>query len=567
MAQKISNLAVGAKVRDTKSKYYSVPIGFLVGDKNHAGYPANSTTLVAENIIKIAPFDATESGGNSDRQNYGNNRYALANMRQWLNKATASWYVAQHTYDRPPASSYVWSNHNPYDTQAGFLSGFGPEMVAALLDTTLTVAKSTTDGGGSETVVDKVFLLSMAEVGLGAENGINEGSLLALFSSDNSSRLCKPTAQAVANSTYTDSSLSASQNWYYWLRSPYSSTASYVRLVHTGGSLYYGHAYDGLYGVRPALNLSSDILVSDTVDSDGYYTIVWNNAPTTPPSITVPEDVRSGKNLAISWAASTDPDGDAVSYELERSANGGAYTNIYTGTATQYTDAGVTTAMNMVQYRVRAKDAKAAYSAYLTGPSRTVVHNVDPTVSGSDTNLGTVTTPPSYSFSVGDADTGDTITIVERLDGITKNTITNAVRGQSYTFALTAAEFAALSGAHQLVIVVTDSAGNSVTRTVSFTRAVATIDFDWKVGDTTAAAQKVLVSMRYNAYESGVTLQVCNNFNDASPTWENATIGLKHIFTNTAKTATSFAVGIRVQINKTGGYEAIALYSLSASYI
>ena len=77
MPQKISALPVKAKVRDTKTKYYGVPIGWAIGDKNHAGYPANSTTLVAESIIKICCFDATESGGNTDRERYGNNRYSL----------------------------------------------------------------------------------------------------------------------------------------------------------------------------------------------------------------------------------------------------------------------------------------------------------------------------------------------------------------------------------------------------------------------------------------------------------------------------------------------------------
>ena len=46
MPQKISALPVKAKVRDTKTKYYGVPIGWVIGDKNHSGYPANSTTLV-----------------------------------------------------------------------------------------------------------------------------------------------------------------------------------------------------------------------------------------------------------------------------------------------------------------------------------------------------------------------------------------------------------------------------------------------------------------------------------------------------------------------------------------
>ena len=537
----------------------------MIGDKGHAGYPANSVTLVTERIIKICCFDAMESGGNSDRQNWGNNRYSLANIRQWLNKSGTGWYQAQHSYDRAPSNAYVWSNYNEYDTQAGFLTGFSPEMLAALLTTTLTVAKPSVDGSGSETVQDKVFLLSMAEVGLGSENGISEGSKLAMFS-DNNSRRAMPTAQAVSNSEYTNSSLSASQYWYWWLRSPNSSNADYVRYVYSGGSLDYDTAYLGTWGVRPALNLSSDILVSDTPDSEGYYTIVWNNAPTTPPSITVPEDVRSGKGLTVSWAASVDPDTDAVSYELERQYNGGAWSKIYDGAATQFTDT-ITTAMNSVAYRVRAKDSKNAYSGYTTSPTRTVTHNVDPTVSGTDQNLGTITNPPSYQYTVNDGDEADTLVIVESLDGVAVRTIDPATRNQSYTFALTEAQFAGLTGQHTMTIKVTDSAGNSVTRTITFSRSVSIIDFDWKVDDTSAAAEKILVSMRYNAHEDGVTVQVCNNYNDAAPTWETAQLGLKHIFSNTTKTAESWAVGVRVTITKAGGYEAIACYSLSASYI
>ena len=174
MSKKINTLAVGAKVRDPLSKYYGVPVGFQIADKNHAGYPANSTTLAAEKILCLKAFDAKESGGNSDRQNYGNNRYSLANIRQWLNKSGTNWYQAQHSYDRAPGSSYVWNGYNAYDTEAGFKTGFSPQFLAAILPTTLTVAKPTTDGGGSETVTDDFFLPSKQEVGLGSENGIAE---------------------------------------------------------------------------------------------------------------------------------------------------------------------------------------------------------------------------------------------------------------------------------------------------------------------------------------------------------------------------------------------------------
>ena len=262
MSQSISALPVRAKVKDTSTTYYGVPIIWEIGDKNHAGYPANSVTLVAANILKLACFDAKESGnGDSSRRNYGNNRYSLSNLRQWLNKSGSPWYQAQHGADAAPTNANVWDGYNEYDDEAGFLTGFSAQMLAAILNTTLTVAKASVDGGGSETVTDKVFLLSKAEVGLGAENGVSEGSTLAMFS-DNSSRQCRPTAQAVSNSEYTNSSLSASQPWWYWLRSPNASYSDSVRLVGSDGSLGGDIACVGTRGVRPALYLKSDISVS-----------------------------------------------------------------------------------------------------------------------------------------------------------------------------------------------------------------------------------------------------------------------------------------------------------------
>lgn len=565
MAKKISTLPVKAKVRDPQTKYNGVAIGWVIGDKNHTGYPSGSVTLVAERILSLKCFDAIESGGGNNRNSYGNNRYILANIRQWLNKKGTGWFAAQHSYDRAPSNANVWSNYNEYDAEAGFKTGFSAEFLAAILPTTLIVAKPTCDGGGSETLTDDIFLLSMAEVGLGSENGIAEGSVLAMFS-DNNSRRMMPTAQAVSKSEYTSSSLSASQYWWYWLRSPYAGNGYDARSVHTDGALNSTYAYDGCRGVLPALNLDSNILVSDTPDSEGYYTIIWNNAPTTPPGITVPEDVRSGKKLAVSWATSMDSDGDAVSYELERKYNNGTWAKIYDGAATQYSDS-ITAAMNTVAYRVRAKDSRGAYSGYTTSLTRTVTHNADPTVSGSNQALGVVTTPPSFTYTVGDVDTGDTLTVVESLDGQEVRTIEEAVRGQQYTFALSDVQFTGLKGEHTMSVKVTDSAGNTATRTVTFSRSVSCIDLDWKMDDTSAAAEKILVSLRYLAAESAVRLQVCNNFNDASPAWEDANSGRKHIFSNKTKTAEKWGVGVRVKIDKTPGYDTIALYSISGSYI
>ena len=131
-----------------------------MADKNHAGYPSNSVTLVTNQIIKMLCFDATEpSNGNSDRRNYGNNRYIYSNLRQWLNSPAAAgqWYTAQHSADQTPDSSHVWSGYNAYSGLAGFLNAFTANERAALLNTTITVGKSSTDGGGTETCTDKIF--------------------------------------------------------------------------------------------------------------------------------------------------------------------------------------------------------------------------------------------------------------------------------------------------------------------------------------------------------------------------------------------------------------------------
>jgi hypothetical protein len=566
MAQSISNLAVGAKVKDTGTTIYGNPIIWLKGDMNHNGYPTNSVTLVSEKIIKVMPVDGKEaSNSDSGRQSYGNNRYAFANIRQWLNKTGTNWYTAMHAADAAPTTANV--TYNPYDTVGGFLTGFSANMRAALLDTSLTVAKATEDGGGSETVADMVFLLSKAEVGLGAENGINEGSLIALFSAEASSRLCMPTAAAVANSNYTSESLSASQNWYWWLRSPTVEISFYVRHVQPNGSERDGDASDGSGGLRPALNLPSSILVSDAPDSDGAYVIQWNQAPTPPPSISVPSTIMSGQNANILWTAGSDPEGGAVTYELECSVNSGAYSNIYTGSGLSFSHA-VTTAMNTVRYRVRSKDNVGEYSGYTTGISRTVVHNVAPSVSGSDSDLGVVTAPPSTSFSVNDTDAGDTVRVDMKLDGNTLTTIDPAVLQQVYTFELSDAQFFALaSGQHTLQVVATDSHDVSTTRTVTFTRSVAVVDFSISPIETDAPAEKILISLQYYADPAQVQIQVCNNALDASPTWEASSPGLKHMFSNTTKTADDWAVGVRVTITPTPAYPNIYCSALNGSYV
>ena len=269
------------KDKVTFGSYYGAPIVWEIGDKNHAGYPANSVTPVSANIVKICCFDAKEpDNSNSDRRSYGNNRYSVSNIRQWLNSSAGAgqWYAPQHSTDAPPTNANVQDSYNEYDGQAGFLNTFTVSERAALLPTALTVAKPVVDGGGSETVTDKVFLLSMDEVGLG-NFGISEGSKLAMFS-DNVSRQCRPTAQAVSNCEYTYSTLSALLPWFWWLRTPAREYTSTVLCVDTeGGRDLARQGYDRYRALRLACNLSADTPIIPL--ADGTYAVAHTMPKTT----------------------------------------------------------------------------------------------------------------------------------------------------------------------------------------------------------------------------------------------------------------------------------------------
>ena len=562
MSQSISNLAVGAKIEVPVLSAYQSRFGaklvFKIADKNHSGYPANSVTLITEKIIQLMCFDAIEANNsNSDRKQYGNNRYLHSNLLQWLNSnaAAGAWYSAQHSADAPPTNANVYSNYNEYDAWAGFLAMLEPKFVAELLDTTQTVVKNTvTDGGSYETVTSKMFLASTTEVGLANENSIAEGSLLALFSND-ASRVAYPTSECVSNSEYTNTSFATSKGWYWWLRTPNSSNARVVRSVYTDGTLHNDYACSGNRGVRPLCNLSSSILVSDTTNADGNYEIIYNSAPSAPSGITAPAQAYSGQNIEVSCAEASDPDGDALTYCFERSYNSGAWTQVQNSAARTFTEA-VSTAWNTLKYRVRAKDSAGNYSAYITSGDIAVIHNQPPVISGANADLGVKREGFTYEYSVTDPD-ADVVNVVERIDGAVHATKNNVELGETQTLSVIDDSFTALSNAiHTITITATDSAGNSAVRTLTFTKAI-----DGFVITLTEPLEAESQPTRCNITVTRdipaggeFKVEATNNPFDTSPVWEDCTnaviAGHAHVFENTMNTAAQYGLNIRVTVKR-----------------
>ena len=499
-----------------------------------------------------------------------------------------------------------------------------------------------TDRSGANGLSCKIFLLSAREVGFSDTYIPNDGAKLDYFNSGNGTD-----TKRVAK--YNGSATS------WWLRSPNTYYTNRVWYVFSDGQ-YNGYHADSAYGVRPALVLPTDLLVSDdgtvttntapttpgsitvpesiqggstitvswtastdaqnnlegyvverstnggtswsqiyqgsalsatntvpagtqtvmyrvkAYDSDGLssgyktsgqITVINNTAPSAPASITVPNTVYGGQSNIVTWGAATDPDGDAVTYALERQVDGGDWSQIYTGSALSYTDT-VTRGWTSVAYRVKAVDSRSASGPYATSPTRTVNNNLAPTVTcsqASGTNLGTKNTGFSIDYSVSDPD-GDTVTVKEAIDGEVKRTFT-ATPGTTYTFQVTGETFMkVLNGDHTLTITANDTKMDTVHKLLfkkEITAAVITLT-DPVEADAKIAVCVLSVNGSIPA-DANFEVKVTNNGKDTTPTWEDCTnavkTGANHVFTNSTQTngwAFNFKVTVSRGASGQGGY-------------
>ncbi len=263
----LSALPVGAVVnfgRHQVNNEIAWRIPWRIVAKNHSGFPSNSVTLMANNIIDLRAFDAAEpNNSNSDRKSYGNNNWRYSNLRLWLNSSAGagSWYSAQHSADHTPDNSYT--NYNTgYSGRPGFLYNFSEAERNILMSTTTrTINNTVVDGGGSYTTSDKIFLPSETEVGIGNEGSVAEGVIFEYFKNSNS-RVAIVQEEAYIASLSSSKPSSLTSAWYYWLRTPGVGHSYIVRFVGTDGSLSYSYAYYGYIGVRPCLNLPASTVVT-----------------------------------------------------------------------------------------------------------------------------------------------------------------------------------------------------------------------------------------------------------------------------------------------------------------
>lgn len=550
MAQLLSNLPIGAKVKFGKHSINGeTPQDIRWSIANIKG---TIVTLITSEIIDMRVFDAIESVNTDASNNYGE-----SNIRQWLNSSDVSWYVAQHAADTPP-SDIASAGNTHYAHRPGFLYHFSTSERGALL-TTPVVTRLPYSPTTTYTTNDKVFLPSLTEVSTDA----GEGFKFSLFEGVSDIK-CLLTEQAAI---YSLANVQQVMSRAWWLRTPQNNISTQVRIVSHSGDPSAAYARDSSVGVRPCIRLGTT-KVSDGIDIDGCYTILWNTAPVQPTALNVPS-IYGGKSNFISWGNAIDAEGDTITYQLECSIDEGDYAQIYSGTSTTYAHL-VPFGTTSVTYRVKATDPLGESSAYTTSATITVINNNAPVISGTDANLGIKSSGFTGTYSITDAN-NDHITVTEAIDGIRIRSLV-ATLGEEITYGVTENTWLALAnGSHTLTISATDGIDTTV-RTLVFTKLVDTLKIQnttpWV--SSTMPSRIMLVISRNIPSAATFKVEVCNNGYDASPTWEDATdavmSGLVHVFTNKTKTATDWGVLVRVTVARNGAIGACYVSAIGGNF-
>lgn len=457
----------------------------------------------------------------------------------YLNGSAAVWWLRSPHCGNFDNALYVYSRGDWYSNYCSYSYGIRPALI---LPSTLLVSDDGTVS--TNTAPSTPGSISVPSSIMGGTNI----SISWAKSSDAESNLA---GYKVERSTNGGSS------WNQIYQGTATSTTNNVAFGTTS-VMYRVKAYD-TEGLESGWRTSSQV------------TVVNNNAPSAPPSIAVPNDVKGGSTLVISWTAASDSDGNLSGYILERSTDGGSsYTQVYKGNALTYTDT-ITKGWSTVMYRVKAYDGYNAQSGYTTSTKRTVDNNTAPTITTSSAaNLGTKSSGFTISYSVDDKDAGDTLTVTEKLDGTTKRTYT-ATRKTTNSFAVTGEYFQKITnGSHTMTVTVTDGKA-TVTKTFTFTKAVTAASITL-AKPMEADAQITLCAITVGGLipaDAVFKVEVTNNGKDSSPVWEDATTearnGRNHLFTNQTA-ANGFAFNFRVTAERGASGESGYIASIQGGF-
>lgn len=367
---------------------------------------------------------------------------------------------------------------------------------------------------------------------------------------------------------------------------------SSVRLLK-GWTFYYPQSYttQEAYYVKGSLTGYASSSNSGQYPSDDYTGATWytrlGSDSIDAKSVTIPSQIDGGTMINISIEPATNLLGNTtISYVIQYRFDGGTWNTLTTTTATQYT-LSVPMDMQTVQVRVQAKDNVGFTSTDYTTSETVSVTNGDPPVVSSDLgsspyDMGQVSEPFTFKYTVTDPDYGDSATVEETLYfgenlGTATSEKENILSGSKLSFSL----FQDLATKEELTIndifllvpnetqlyasvKATDSHGlESEEYKVTFEKYVdeVTIKLDPPLSVTGSITNGVVYVNGYIPTDAEFYVHVTNNANDEEPVWQDITddvlAGRVFKFTNAkAESGASFSFIVHAKRgeSKEGGF-------------
>lgn len=368
----------------------------------------------------------------------------------------------------------------------------------------------------------------------------------------------------------------------FWQRTQIHSIAgprAWANYTNEGGA-WDSAKVNIVLGIRPMLILDGSGL---WMDEDGN--LLENRPPAAPARLSVSrKSIRSTEKLTLTWDAVTDPDGDKVTYTIERSVNRAKFILMASGTTRTEYSVGSSTA-GTVQFRVKARDNNGNESGYTFSPLVTVVKNNKPMINGSTAvseNLGTVKEGFVYRYTVEDPD-GDAVTVKELIPVPTGSTSIKystlrefkARPGVEYELDMSGERFAVLPGNDRnylFQLAVADEYGASMTKIVRFKKS--TDHFVVSPAQPFPAdkmPRRARIQVQKSISAGGTfKVEVCNNPYAPEPVWEDCTNevenGLTHVFENDLDLSGKHGLGVRVTVGRAEDGDACWVSSISGNF-
>lgn len=188
-------------------------------------------------------------------------------------------------------------------------------------------------------------------------------------------------------------------------------------------------------------------------------------------------------------------------------------------------------------------------------------------ISGNEEPLGTFVFPFVYKYNILNA-TG--VTVVETLNQTQVRSYTTT-GDEEQTFALTNELWATVPNGDNFIQITATKDDKTVTQTKHFVKN-STLQLKYTPSHaTTTQATAINVELDYiKPFGADLEVLVCNNGNDAQPTWEDMTTAVKtganYLFKNTSKTAEEWKTIIQISIIRNSSVGDIQLRGIKTTF-